>query len=48
MASEQTAAKAVEQIHAILDDRIAHLPAAEQRKKWDDLERYLNAVAPIT
>lgn len=38
--------KAVEQIHGIFDKQLSHLPAAEQKKKWDELERYLNAVAP--
>lgn len=38
--------KAVEQIHGILDEHLAHLPATEQKKKWDELEQYLNAVAP--
>jgi hypothetical protein len=38
--------KAVGEIHAILDGHMSHLPASERRKKWDDLERYLSAVAP--
>ncbi|MFZ0336132.1 MAG: hypothetical protein WAN10_05375 [Candidatus Acidiferrales bacterium] len=47
MASKQPAfEKAVDQIHAILDEHLSSLPATEQRKKWDELERYLNAVAP--
>ncbi|MGC1105382.1 MAG: hypothetical protein WA876_02500 [Candidatus Acidiferrales bacterium] len=47
MATKQPAfEKAVEQIHAILNEHLSGLPAREQRKKWDDLERYLSAVAP--
>lgn len=47
VASEQSVTdKAAEQIHGIFDEHLAHLPAAERKKKWSDLERYLNAVAP--
>lgn len=38
--------KAVELIHRILEKQLSRLPVAEQKKKWDELKRYLNAVAP--
>jgi hypothetical protein len=38
--------KAVNEIHAILTGSLAGLPAAERRKKWDELERYVNAASP--
>jgi hypothetical protein len=38
--------KVVETIQGIFDKELSHLPAVEQKKKWDDLEKYLSAVAP--
>jgi len=43
--SEDELGKATDRLFAVLSEKISHLPPDEQKKKWDDLKKYVNAAS---